>query len=196
MILYLDTETTGLRAGEICQLSYILQDTLEIKTKNFYFTVDYIEPSAVSVHGLTTQKLKLLSNGKKFKDSYLEILSDLTNADLIVTHNTSFDFSFLRAEFERVGVIFDESKGFCSMKKSVPVCKLQRPNSKGYKYPKLCELTAFLGITDQEILINTKNIFGSDCGYHDARFDTTAVYLACEKARKNFPEFGIINEYI
>ncbi|MBO5714361.1 MAG: 3'-5' exonuclease [Clostridia bacterium] len=196
MIIYLYTETTGLRPGEICQLSYILHDEKEIKTRNFYFTVDYIEPSAVAVHGLTTQKLQKLSNGKRFEDSFLEIFNDLTNADLIVAHNTAFDFSFIRVEFEKLGQIIDESKGFCSMKNAVTLCKLPRPNSKGYKYPKLSELTTYLGITDQEILLATKKLFGSDCSFHDARFDTTAVYLACERARRSFSQFSIINDYI
>ena len=44
------------------------------------------------------------------------------------------------------------------------------------------ELTAFFNITDKEILEESKKIFGSGCGYHDSRFDTTAVYLAIKRA--------------
>ena len=68
------------------------------------------------------------------------------------------------------------------MKNMVSVCKLSRSSGKGYKYPKLSELTAFFGITDLEILEESKKIFGSGCGYHDSRFDTTAVYLAMKRA--------------
>ena len=196
MIIYLDTETTGLRPGKICQLSYVIQDVSGIKTKNFYFLVDYIEPSASMVHGLTVEKLLVLSNGRTFRDCSDEIYADLSNADLVVAHNTSFDFSFLREEFERVGELFNPINSLCSMKTAVPVCKLKRTNSAGYKYPKLSEFTAFLGISDQEILVTTKNIFGGNCGYHDARFDTTALFLACEKARKIYPEFNIINSIL
>lgn len=196
MIIYLDTETTGLRPGKICQLSYVLQDAFGTKTKNFYFMVDYIEPSASAVHGLTKEKLLTLSNGKTFKDYAEEIFLDFQNASLIVTHNTSFDFSFIREEFDRLEKLFSPQNSFCSMKNAVTVCKLKRTNSNGYKYPKLSELTAFLGITDQEILTTTEKLFQTKCGYHDARFDTTAVYLVCEKARKVFSEFKIINDYI
>lgn len=196
MVIYLDTETTGLRPGKICQLSYVLQDASGIKTKNFYFKVNYIEPSASMVHGLTVERLLVLSKGKTFRDYIDEIYADLSSADLLVAHNTSFDFSFLREEFELAGELFNPINSFCTMKSSVPVCKLKRTNSNGYKYPKLCELTSFLQITDQEILSVTRNIFGDNCGYHDARFDTTAVYLACEKAKEIFPEFKIINDCI
>ncbi len=196
MVIYLDTETTGLRPGKICQLSYVLEDAFGIKAKNFYFKVDYIEPSASAVHGLTKEKLLILSNGRTFKDNAFEIYSDFSNAGLIISHNTSFDFSFLREEFDCVGVLFNPVNSFCSMKSAVSVCRLKRTNSNGYKYPKLSELTAFLGITDKEILLTTQTIFGSKCGYHDARFDTTAVYLACLKARQLFTEFKNINDYI
>lgn len=158
--------------------------------------VDYIEPSASAVHGLTKEKLLTLSNGKTFKDYAEEIFLDFQNASLIVTHNTSFDFSFIREEFDRLEKLFSPQNSFCSMKNAVTVCKLKRTNSNGYKYPKLSELTAFLGITDQEILTTTEKLFQTKCGYHDARFDTTAVYLVCEKARKVFSEFKIINDYI
>ena len=55
MILFFDTETTGLMPGRIIQLSYIMQTETDVKAKNFFFYVDYIEPSAVAVHGFTPE---------------------------------------------------------------------------------------------------------------------------------------------
>ena len=44
-ILMFDTETTGLRPGQICQLSYIVIDNstkpYKVYGKNFFFSVDY-----------------------------------------------------------------------------------------------------------------------------------------------------------
>ena len=57
MVLYFDTETTGLYPGEICQLSYIMQDKGGVSAKNFYFAVDFVEYGALKVHGLTAEKL-------------------------------------------------------------------------------------------------------------------------------------------
>ena len=181
MLLFFDTETTGLRPGKICQISYIMQDVNGVVAKNFYFTVPFVEPSAQMVHGLSCEKLKFLSGGKTFEDSIDEIAQDFKRADCIVAHNLSFDLSFLRAEFENCGVEFRYKEGFCSMKSATPICKLTRSNGCAYKYPKLAELTAFCGITERDIKDFTWNYFGDDGDYHDARYDTSAMCLAVNK---------------
>ncbi len=179
MIVYLDTETTGLRPGQICQLSYILQDEKGVKAKNFFFTVDSVEYGAYMVHGFSVEKLLKLSGGKRFYDHIEEIRTDLENADLVVAHNSSFDMMFLRAEFERWGVPLYIKREYCSMKNMTPVCKLAGRHA-GYKYPKLSEMTAYFGISDYEIGLTTKEIFGDKVGFHDARFDTTALFLSMD----------------
>ena len=196
MIIYLDTETTGLRPGKICQLSYVMQSGDKITPKNFFFSVDFVEYGALMVHGFSVEKLKVLSRGKKFKDFIDEIERDFFSAEKIITHNTSFDFMFLRAEFENLSRFFDSSKGFCSMKNSVPICKLARSNHKGYKYPRLAELCNFLGINDGQILSKTEEIFGENCGYHDARFDTTALFLSVNKLMQENQIFSVLKEFL
>ena len=101
MILYFDTETTGLCPGGIIQLSYIMQDENGVKGKNFFLFQPYIEPSSTRVHGITVQKLAILSGGKCFYDYIDEITADFESADLVVAHNFPFDFKFMSAEFER-----------------------------------------------------------------------------------------------
>lgn len=179
MILYLDTETTGLYPGNICQLSYIMQDKKDIFAKNLFFAVDNVDYGAYCVHGLSVSKLKILSDGKRFSDKIAEIKTDFNKADVVVSHNTAFDFMFLRAEFDRSGEIFSTNKDFCSMKNNVSVCKLPKTRGRGYKYPKLNELCNRFAITDYDVIEKTKQLFGEDIkGFHDARFDTTAVFLA------------------
>lgn len=181
MIIYLDTETTGLHPGQICQLSYVIQDGDNVSAKNFFFAVDYVEYGALTVHGFSTQVLQELSGGKGFECFVEEIENDFKCADVICAHNVSFDFMFLRREFERCRKDFEPNASFCTMKNSVTACKLTRPNSGGYKYPKLNELCAYLGISDSDIKNCSDKLFGAKAGYHDARFDTTAVYLAVNK---------------
>lgn len=188
MILYFDTETSGLYPGQICQLSYVMQERENSTAKNFFFTVDSVEYSAYMVHGFSAEKLFNLSNGKRFFDFFDEINADFSRADLVVSHNTAFDFMFMRAEYERLGEIFSVKDEFCSMKKMTPVCKLPRNKGVGYKYPKLSELCAHFGITDREIAITSQKLFGASANFHDARFDTTAVYLAVN--------FGMENELV
>ena len=194
MIIYFDTETTGLHPGQICQLSYVMQDKESVTAKNFFFTVDSVEYGAFMVHGFSVEKLRELSCGKRFLDYFDEIEKDFLSVDLIVSHNTAFDFSFMRTEYARIGKDFIIKNSFCTMKKATPICKLPRNSGVGYKYPKLNELCSFLGIKDNDISNELYKLFGAKAGYHDARFDTTAVYLVANRAMEKYAEFTAIKE--
>ncbi len=193
MIIYFDTETTGLYPGQICQLSYIMQDKEKSIAKNFFFAVDFVEQIAFMVHGFSKEKLEVLSCGKTFSDHFIEIKNDFERADLIVAHNTNFDFSFMRKEYEKLNQTFYVKNEFCSMKKFTPVCKLKRKSGVGFKYPKLNELCAFLGVCEMDIQNSTDRLFGSSSAFHDARFDTSALYLAVNKGleKEYFKELEI-----
>lgn len=178
MILYFDTETTGLKPGNICQLSYLMQDKFKTIAKNFFFTVDHVEYGAYLLHGFSVEKLKTLSGGKVFLDHIDEIEKDFLSADLIVAHNLEFDYKFMCKEFLLANRQFNVKNGFCSMKSTTDVCKLKRASGSGYKYPKLSELCDFYKVSEVEIKLDTKRLFGETSNFHDARFDTTALYLA------------------
>ena len=196
MIIYLDTETTGLYPGQICQLSYVLETKKGVTAKNFFFSVDYVEKGAEAVHGFSKQKLDILSGGKTFKDFYEEIDKDLRTADLVITHNVAFDFMFLRNEYQRIGEDFAVKESFCSMKNTTAICKMQRSNHAGYKYPKLSEMAEYFGVTEGEIQKKTEELFGADASFHDARFDTVTVYLALERGRKSEERLKILDSYL
>ncbi len=195
MIIYLDTETTGLRPGQICQLSYVMQDKTSIRAKNYFFTVDNVEYGAFMVHGFSVDKLRGLSKGKKFFELANEIKNDLEKAELIVAHNSSFDMMFLRAEFERAGALLYIKKEFCSMKNMTPICKIKGRHA-GYKYPKLSEMTAYFKISDYEVGLTTKELFGDLTSFHDARFDTTALFLSMDMAMNSESAFTNLKEYL
>lgn len=196
MILYLDTETTGLYPGQICQLSCIAQTCDCVKAKNLFFTVDSVEYGAYLVHGFSVQRLQELSGGKKFSERIDEVDELLKNADAIVTHNVSFDFMFLRAEYERVGRTLKYGETFCSMKESVPVCKLPRKSGTGYKYPKLSELCEYFDVKNFQIENMTEKLFDEELNYHDARFDSTAVFLAVNEGIKSENRYSVLKKYL
>lgn len=185
MILFLDTETTGLYPGNVCQLSYVLQGVCGAVGRNLFFTVDSVEYGAYKVHGFTPEKLRVLSGGKRFNDLIGLIGEDISSAGAVACHNAAFDVMFLRAEFERAGLDLPIAESFCTMKKSVEICKIPRGRGCGYKYPKLNELCDFYGITQNEIAKTTEKLFGAKCGFHDARFDTAALYLAANRGMAN-----------
>ena len=184
MILFFDTETTGLRPGKICQLAYIMKDNEKVEAKNFFFSVPYVEPSALVVHGFTKEKLEVLSGGKIFEDFADEIQNDFLSADVVCAHNFAFDHSFLSAEYTYLGGLFKYKESFCSMKKFTPICKLLRTSSYGYKYPKLTELCEFYDVYPYDVSKATRDIFKFDGAFHDARYDTTALYLAVSEGIK------------
>lgn len=184
-ILFFDTETTGFRPGNICQLSYLIINGQDILPNNFYFRVDYVEPGAERIHGLSVDKLASLSNNKSFSHSFSKIKSDFSRVDLLVGHNLNFDLGFIRAEFARCNSDFAYDRGMCTMRYFTNICKIPGSNGRGYKWPRLEELTNFFKISHKEIIRTTESLFNSgNTSYHDARFDTVATYLSYLKARE------------
>jgi len=188
-LLFLDTETTDKSPGQICQLTYIIYDTdlpkeNRVSAKNFFFSVDFVSDTAYNVHGFDVNTLKSLSGNLTFKDLYKLFKKDLTENDFILGHNINFDISFLRREFDRINVEFKQKNLFCYMNYFKNILKLK--SSIGtIKSPKLSELLEHLKITEENILNSTNKLFNSDETYfHDARFDTTALYLAIIKSIK------------
>ncbi len=196
MIIYLDTETTALAPGNVCQLSYIMQTADSIKGKNFYFQVDEMDYFAEQVHGLSIEKLKVLSGGKRLKDHIEEIVSDFSRASLYVAHNANFDMNYLKHDFNQIGYEFPVRDVFCTMKNTVAICKLNKTRGNGYKYPKLNELCTFFGISDDVVLTYTKKAFGNSQSFHDARFDTMAMFLAITKGKQEYASLQALNKYL
>lgn len=188
--VFLDTETTGLNPGQICQLSYIVEDCESILPKNFFFTVDNIEESAFNCHGFSVKRLKELSGGAVFNDHAQEVFKDLDNST-IICHNVYFDMKFMQAEFKNLG-IYLYRKTFCTMNHFIDIIKMPSPyRDYEYKRPRLSELLSFLGVSTKDVLKEAKHCFNSkDITFHDARFDTTGLYLAYKKGIK----LGYIDE--
>ena len=81
------------------------------------------------------------------------------------------------------------------MKSTIGLCKLKR-KSGGYKYPKLSETCDFFNITERDLTDATISLFDEDCGFHDARKDTVAVYLVVNKAIEKYGLFNEIKEFL
>ena len=167
-VLVFDTETNGLIPRDknivsenlhlmpyIVQLSYILFDTTSKKIvidQDFIIRVpDEVEISKESsnVHGIT----KEISNrdGISIVDALDSFNISLTKTDIIIAHNIAFDTNMIAIESLRnnmdVRRQFTRKINYCTMKRTVELCKItavNKYNKQYYKYPTLTQLHEFL----------------------------------------------------
>ncbi len=182
--IFLDTETTGLKPGQIAQLTYLIEENKELTVaKNYFFTVQTMSPQAEMVHGFSIEKLDELSQGATFEDFHNDILKDF-NDSTCIAHNVKFDRGFVEAELDRINKIAEFKNYFCTMEYFKNIVKLPGKFKNGYKNPKVEEVLDFYKITPEKVLQKTKYIFEcEDVSFHDARYDTVAMYLCCLKSR-------------
>lgn len=179
-LLFFDTETTSIRPGHICELSYITVDTStkpqKTVGKNFFFAVDEMDPNAEAVHGFSLEKLYELSSGMYFEDSVADFIDDFMEADFVIGHNVNFDIKFMHSELLYLGANYEPKRTFCTMAYYKDICKILKPNGT-YKNPKLEEVISYLNISKEQIENKANELFEGSGNYHDARFDTAATYL-------------------
>lgn len=188
--IFIDTETTGLEPGEVIQLTYCVCDKnaegIEKVSfaKNFFFQVEYIEPSAQAVHGFDVEKLKILSNGQTFKDAAKEIGEDLSGG-LFIAHNVSFDRKFVTAEFNKLhNISWNPAKFFCTMEYFKDIIQATTRTGR-LKNPRLEETMDFLKVDKNVALKGAKRLFDcTDVGFHDARYDVAGLVSCYYKAKK------------
>jgi DNA polymerase III subunit epsilon len=192
-LLFFDTETTSIKPGSICQLSYITVDASvkpQVTTgKNFFFTVDEMDPSAQEIHGFSLEKLYDLSNGQYFEDLVPDFFDDFVNSDFVIGHNVNFDVRFLKHELISLGEDFNPKNVFCTMAYYRDICKIKKANGE-IKNPKLSEVIDWLNISTEKIAETSEKLFEGSGNYHDARFDTAATYLTVIEGLKKgyFPK--------
>lgn len=178
--IYLDTETTGYAPGQIAQLSYIIEDENDnVVGKNYFFKIKYITSGAEEVCGRGLEFYEEKSGGKEFKDHADAIYDDLNN-NLLIAHNLRFDENFISTEFWRINKLFSPASRYDSMINFRDYCGIPGTGGK-CKNPKLEELVDSLSVDKDKVLEYTKVIFKTDddtIGFHDARYDTTALFVA------------------
>jgi DNA polymerase-3 subunit epsilon len=185
--IFLDTETSGFKPGQIAQLTYTItiDDIVQLPAKNFFLACDYIDPGAEKIHGFSVERLKILSGGKCFKDIAEEVAMDLQGG-IFIAHNVQFDINFVKTEIERAGYPFDILDKFCTMEYFTDIIKLKGKYGK-HKWPKLEETMQFLGIESDSKNFKDglhKLYGGGEIGFHDARFDVCGLVTVYYKALK------------
>ncbi len=188
MILFFDTETTGLPNGKlspsdpkqpaILQLAAILSTSDGEILRSMSTLVQPgskpVHPKAFEAHGITSQKAN--TEGITQLEAFNQFSALVDEAESMAAHNYDFDFNLIKIMAHTLHsetgdddllLNFDdmhELPFYCTMKRTIDLCRLPFPSGrKGYKYPKLQELYWFLF---QEELV----------GSHDALTDVKATH--------------------
>ncbi|MFA7304019.1 MAG: 3'-5' exonuclease, partial [Methanoregula sp.] len=147
MLLFLDTETTGLpkyyatndseKWPRIVQLAWSLYDregNRESQNSFIIYPTDFtIPPDSARIHGITTERAK--SEGVSLHKVLPLFNADVEKANIIIAHNADFDLPIIKTEFLRCRMATNLAgkQKFCTMKAPgiVSYCKI--PNSSGTK---------------------------------------------------------------
>lgn len=114
-MVLLDCETTGGNANyhRIIEVGLLIIDRGEVvkKWQSFINPVVTLPEAIQRLTGITSSMLR---DAPKF-DAVSESLLDMLEGRTLVAHNSRFDYSFLKNEFERVGINY-RAKPLCSVK--------------------------------------------------------------------------------
>ena len=186
--IYYDTETTGLAPGNIAQLSIIVEHKDgRLETKNYFFDIDYISEGAQKACGRGLEFYKPASKGLRFKDYKDEIL-DIFKDAMLIAHNEKFDENFICTEFWRLGISYTPKAKFCTMEYFKDIIRIPGKGRYKYKNPSLSELVDYFNIDKNKVKAYSDKLFDTDenseYGFQDARYDTTAKYVAFQIYRE------------
>ena len=167
-VICFDTETTGLPENRntsiyetskwpnIVQLSFMVYDVEKKEIVEEYDEIIKIDegvvltPKSVEIHGISRDVIS--ERGVPISDALLAFKRALNSCERCIGHNISFDKRLLIVEAIR-NKGFDSSDNsyvqfqfkteFCTMLKSVEICKIEKLRGDGtiyFKYPTLIEL--------------------------------------------------------
>lgn len=151
-IIFFDTETNGFSPKDsVLSISAfkfdINMDTFELSNleelNRYYYPVEYYNERAISVNGLTKEKVDYLRRGnlypRHFKDDST-VSEFFYGVEHYVAHNMSFDSKFMSMELKT---------RLCTMKSNLSEVKATFSSGK-LKWPTLTETAIHYGIEIQE----------------------------------------------
>lgn len=192
-ILAIAIETTGLRPGNIIQLSCLEIDTTtnEKKAHNQFFLVDDIPEETTKINGYTLDIVKELSNNHKITQYKNGILKILSECDLIVSQDINFTINFLQAELKDVKSVIKGKRQLSLSKEYMPIIKKKSDVLEGYAYVKLNEIISYLGYSGSEIRKITRKFYPNikNNNFSDSRYKVIGIALGTMEAikRNYFP---------
>ena len=139
MYAIIDVETTGTAAtyGKLTEIAIILHDGVSV-TETFNTLINPECNIPYHITRLTGISNEMVANAPKFYE-VAKIIIELTAGKIFVAHNATFDYSFIKEEFKRLGYDYK--------RKTICTVKLGRKLLPGYRSYSLGNICADLGIT-------------------------------------------------
>jgi DNA polymerase-3 subunit epsilon len=133
MYAVVDIETTGgsYKTGKITEIAILHFNGYEV-TNKFVTLINPEIPIPWFVKNLTGIDDKMVSTAPKFSEVAAKI-AEFTENRIFVAHNISFDYNFVKQEFQYLGHEFERKK-ICTVKLSRKVI----PDLPSYSLGKLC----------------------------------------------------------
>lgn len=107
--LVLDTETTGLNSGEICQIA-ILHSSGKVLLNEYVQTKEPIPGAATRIHGITDEHVKSSPTWPEL----LPVVREILEGKLLVVYNAVYDRKMMHQSSERWGLNKTEWKDICT----------------------------------------------------------------------------------
>jgi DNA polymerase III subunit epsilon len=197
MILFYDTETTGLpdfkaRSNDpaqphLVQLAMVMHDDSGAEIRNSTMIIKpngwTISPELTAIHGISQERA--MDEGTDEADAVQQFILEQACAELRVAHNENFDRRILRIAMTRAGIardfieLIEARASFCTCTKATPVLNLpptEKMLAAGFTKPKAPKLEECI-----------KHFFNEELpGAHDALVDVracTRIYYALQGTR-------------
>jgi DNA polymerase III subunit epsilon len=136
MFAIIDIETCGgkyeFRKGRITEICIVVHDGTKVVDK-FTTLVNpecYITPYYTELTGISNE---MVANAPKFHEIAEKVIA-LTEANIFVAHNVSFDYNFVKDEFASLGYTYKRNT-LCTVKLS----RKLMPGKPSYSLGNLCE---------------------------------------------------------
>lgn len=143
--LVLDTETTGLRQGEICQIA-IIESTGAVLLDCLVKTQDPIPADATAIHGITDA---MVADSPTW-DLLVKPVQDMLQGRDLVVYNAIYDRKMMHQTAERAGLPKVEWKEvatwWCAMEAAAEWYGDWNSYHQSYRYQKLVRIAYLLGI--------------------------------------------------
>ncbi len=134
MYAIIDVETTGTAAsyGKLTEIAIILHNGVAV-TDTFNTLINPECNIPYQITRLTGITNEMVANAPKFYEVAKQII-ELTAGKIFVAHNASFDYSFVKEEFKRLGYDF-KRKTLCTVK----LGRKLLPGHRSYSLGNICE---------------------------------------------------------